>query len=231
MGELWRRGGWAYLAPYGLFLVIADLGSRLPDAWAGPMLVLRVALPGALLLGFAVRGHYGELRGYRLGPGTLADLAVGFGVAVLWVMPYSLFSGLPRPSVGTGFDAGVFGPAAAPLAVGLRVLGFALVTPFVEELFVRSFLIRYVEVYDSGADFREEPIGRYRARSFWVTVIWFTLTHLRWEWIVALPTAVVLNLWLYRRRHLGATVVAHAAANAAIALAVLIGPDSLAIFL
>jgi hypothetical protein len=42
---------------------------------------------------------------------------------------------------------------------------------------------------------------------------------------------VLFNLWLYQRRHLGAVIVAHAAANAAIWLAVVLGPDSLAIFL
>ena len=122
-------------------------------------------------------------------------------------------------------------PGHEALALGIRLLGFAVFTPFFEELFVRSFLLRYADVADTGEDFRLQPIGRYRARSFLVTVVWFTFTHASWEWIVAAPTCVVLNLWLYHRGHLGAVVVAHAVANAAIGALVVLGPAGLSVFL
>ena len=68
--------------------------------------------------------------------------------------------------------------------------------------------------------------------SHWmVTSIWFTFTHVDWEWIVAAPTGVLFNLWLYHRRHIGAPIVAHAAANASIWLVVVLGPVDLWIFL
>lgn len=225
------HGWWPYLAPYGLFLAIADLGSRMPESVAPVALILRVAVPGALLLFFASRGRYPELRGFRPGAAGFADIAVGLAVAALWVMPYLVFPSLPQPAPGEGFDAHVLGNGREAIALTLRVTGFVLVTPFLEELFVRSFLIRYAEVYDTGEDFRTLPMARYQRRAFWVTIVWFTFTHAQWEWLVAFPTGIVLNLWLYQRGHLGAPVLAHMVANGAIAAAVLLGPDALGAFL
>ncbi|MBW2396908.1 MAG: CAAX prenyl protease-related protein [Deltaproteobacteria bacterium] len=225
------HGWWPYLAPYGLFLAIADLGSRMPENTAPLMLVLRVAVPGALLLVFAWRGRFPELRGFRPGLGGLADIAAGLAIAALWVVPYLVFPNLPQPVAGEGFDASILGGGREAIALTIRVTGFVLVTPFLEELFVRSFLIRYAEVYDTGEDFRTVPMARYQRRAFWVTVVWFTFTHAQWEWLVAFPTGILLNLWLYRRGHLGAPILAHMVANGAIAAAVLLGPDVLGIFL
>ena len=80
-------------------------------------------------------------------------------------------------------------------------------------------------------DFRKLEIARFSWRSFVVTVLWFTFTHVPWEWSVAALAGVIFNLWLYRRKHLMSVVVAHAAANATIWLAVVLGPPSLGIFL
>ncbi len=225
------HGWWPYLAPYGLFLAIADFGSRLPEAAAPYVLIARVLLPGALVVVFALRGRYPELRGYPLGPGSLADVLAGLAIAAVWMGPFLLFAELPRPGSDEGFDAALLGPGRESLALGLRLVGFVVVTPFVEELFVRSFLIRYADVIDTGEDFRKQPMARYAARSFWVTVVWFTFTHAQWEWLVALPTGIAFNLWLYRRGHLAAPVLAHAVANGAIAVAVLLGPEALRPFL
>jgi CAAX protease family protein len=156
---------------------------------------------------------------------------MGAVIAALWIGPYLLVPALPRPDPSAGFDAQMFGPGREPLALGLRLLGFAVVTPFMEELFVRSFLMRLVDVIDGDMNFRKVPIGRFGWRSFLVTVVWFTFTHVRWEWVVAPVAGVLFNLWLYRRRHIGATIVAHAVANASIWLAVVLGPRSLAMFL
>lgn len=226
------HGWWPYLGPYALFLVLVEVGGRVPPDLAGVLLLAKVALPGALLAWFAVRGELPELRGYRPRAGELAaDLGCGLLIAALWMGPFLLFRDLPRPDPSEGFDATVFGPGREAAAYAVRLLGFAAVTPFVEELFVRSFLIRLVDVVETSMDFRRVPIARFTWRSFVVTVVWFTLTHVRWEWVVAPVAGVLFNLWLYRRRHLGATIVAHAAANAAIGLAVLLGPPAWRIFL
>jgi CAAX prenyl protease-like protein len=223
---------WPYLGPYGLFLILVEVGSRVPDALLAPARVARVLLPGLLVLWFYRRGRYPELRGYRPGTaGLAADVAVGVAIALLWVGPYLLFPGLERPPASEGWTPLGAGTAGEAWGWALRLVGFALVTPFVEELFVRSFLHRLADVVDTNMDFRRVPIARFTWRAFLVTVVWFTFTHVPWEWPVALVGGVLFNLWLYRRGHLGSVVVAHAAANAAIWLAVALGPEAWRIFL
>ena len=224
---------WPYLAPYGIFLILVELGARVPPDVVWVVRALRVLLPGFLVFYFARIGRYPELAGYRPGAaGLAADVAAGVGIAALWMGPYLLFPALSRPHVSEGFDpSAIYGPGREALGYAVRVLGFAVVTPFVEELFVRSFLHRLAEVVDTHMDFRKLPVGQYTRRGFVATVVWFTLTHVMWEWPVALVAGVLFNLWLYRRGHIGSVIVAHAAANAAIWLAVVLGPDSWRIFL
>lgn len=211
------HGWWPYLGPYALFLALVEIGGRLPESVAGWWLPVKVVLPALLLAYFVARGRLPELRGYRPGPlGALLDIGCGVLIAVLWVAPFLVFSSLPRAEAGDAFDPDQLGASLRGLVLGVRLIGFAGVTPFVEELFVRSFLIRFVEVYGSGGDFRKVPIGRFGWASFIVTVLWFVFTHVRWEWPVALVAGVIFNLWLYRRRHIGSVIVAHAAANASI---------------
>jgi CAAX prenyl protease-like protein len=212
------------LAPYGLFLLLVEVSGRLPESFAGVMLAVKVGVPGALFAWFYASGRYPELRGYRPERSQLfADVAWGLAIALLWTVPFLLFAGLPGPGPEDGFNAGVFGNGRDGLAYLIRGFGFFAVTPFVEELFVRSFLIRFVDVYQSRGDFRKVPMARYSVWSFWVTVAWFTFSHVPWEWGVAFAAGILFNLLLYRRGHIAAPIIAHAVANASIFCGVLSG--------
>jgi CAAX prenyl protease-like protein len=217
--SLLPAGSAPYVAPYAAFLLFLELQGRVASA-AAPLFVARVAVPALLFAWFWRRGAYPELRSYRADARTLLDVAVGVAIAALWVGPYLLWPSLPR---GEPFDPALLGADERALTLGVRLLGFALVTPFVEELFVRSFLLRFADAFERG-DFRQEPIARFTLRSFLVTVGWFTFTHAPWEWWVALPAGIAFNAWLYWRREIGACVVAHAAANAAVWALVVLGP-------
>lgn len=207
------------------FLGLIEVGRRAPDTAAGLFLALKVALPGLLILFYARRGRFPELRGYRPSLGQLAaDVAVGVVGAALWMAPYLLFASL-RPEPGEAFDPDQLGPTLVWIALALRATGYALVTPFVEELFVRSWMLRYVDVFDRNIDFRDVPIGQFRWRSFLVVVAYFTLSHMPWEYPVALAWVVGTQLWLYRRKHIGALVVVHAASNLSIFLAVVLASE------
>ncbi len=212
-------GSLPYLVPYAVFLALVELQERAPGL-AGLAFVLRVGVPALLLAWFWRRGAYAELRGHRVSAASLLDVAVGVAIAALWVGPYVIWPTLPR---GAAFDAELLGEGTRSVTLALRLAGFALVTPFVEELFVRSFLMRFAETLERG-DFRTLPVARVALRGFVVTALWFTFTHAPWEWWVALPTGIALNAWLHWRGQLGACVVAHATANAAIWALVVLGP-------
>ena len=104
--------------------------------------------------------------------------------------------------------------------LALRLAGIAFVTPLVEELLVRSYLMREAEVYDTDESFRSIPIVVFAWRGFLFTLVWFTFTHAQWEWPVAAATGVIYNLWLYKRRHIGSLILTHAVTNAALFAAV-----------
>jgi len=125
--------------------------------------------------------------------------------------PY-LFIDSMRPDE-PGFDPSLWGASLVPLALAMRTLGFGVVTPFMEELFVRSWLLRYADVCDKRDDFRDVPIARFSSRSFAVVLIWFTLSHAFWEWPVAIPWMVGTMLWFYYRKNVLSLVITHAASN------------------
>jgi CAAX prenyl protease-like protein len=211
-----RDHGWApYWLPMLAFLLLVEVGSRAPDSAAGFILILRVLVPGALVLWFAVRGSYPELRGFRADASVLLDVAVGLLGAALWIAPFLLRDDL-RTDLG-GFDAALpFGAGGVVAALALRAIGYAGVTPFVEELFVRSWLLRFAEVWNSGGDFRKVPIAHFTWPSFLIATAYFVFTHQRWEWGVMLAWTLLTMAWFYRRRHIVPLILVHAVTNGAI---------------
>lgn len=223
------HGWWPYLAPLFAFLLLGEVAGRLPEAISPWLMPVRVAVPAALLAAFLARGEYPELRAPIPGGalGLAQDALVGVAGAGLWMAPYVWLDhgALPpflRPDPEAGFDPAMLGAGLAPLALSLRLLGYAVVTPFAEELFVRSWLARWLEVFDSSRDFRDVPIAHRSLRSFVGVVVFFTAGHVVWEWPVAVLWVIGTQLWFYRRRHLGCLVVVHAASNLAIYVAVLL---------
>ena len=216
------HGWWPYLAPIFSFLAILEIGRRAGPAFAPAIALASVAVPFGVLLYHAWRSGYPELRGYSPNAKDLAsDIAVGIIGAALWVAPY-LWIAAARPEPGSEFDPQHFGATREWLALSLRVFGYAAVTPFAEELFIRGWLARYADVFDRSDDFRDVPIGRYSLQSFATVVIFFTLSHKPWEWPVALLWIVLTQLWFYRRRQLLALIVVHAVSNLSIFVFVLL---------
>lgn len=218
------HGWWPYVVPYVAFLLLSEIGARLPEAAQPFMLALKPAIVLVLVLGFRAKGAYPEWWSrppVRMTvPGVVQDVLVGLALTAVWVVPYLLVPAL-RPEPGGEFDPAMAGEAWIPVVLGLRLFGYALVTPIFEELFIRSFVMRVAEVWESEHDFRDQPIARYSMRSLAVTTVVFCLGHVPWEWWVCVPWIVLSSLWFYHRRSLSALMVVHATTNGALlALAV-----------
>jgi CAAX prenyl protease-like protein len=211
-----RDSGWGpYWLPMLAFLLLIEVGSRASEQSAGLFLVLRVLVPGGVFLAYALRGRYPELAGFRADATLLQDVAVGLLGAALWVAPFLLVDAW-RPDL-RGFEAArPFGPDGVAAALALRAIGYAAVTPFVEELFVRSWLLRYAQVWRSRRDFRAVPIAHFTPSSLLVCVVYFVFSHQSWEWGVMLVWTALTMAWFQRRRHLVPLVVVHAVTNGAI---------------
>ena len=143
---------------------------------------------------------------------TFAPRAVAIGVMVfaLWTALEPWKSGhtpptSPVPLAGAGAVAWVIA----------RALGSVIVTPLVEELAFRGYLIRRL----MAADFKSVPQGTFAWPSFLVSSSLFGILHDRW--IAGIIAGMFYALALYGRRKLSDAVLAHATTNALIAAHVL----------
>jgi len=209
----------AYILPYAWFGVVLGIGKFVTTQYARYWAYV-IAYAGALALLLWFRSLYDELDLFKLTPREWGlGILVGAVAIAVWILPYHFFVeqmrstdsvfgklGSPRPPFIPGQVPGFAGASF----FAFRIVAYCFITPFFEELFVRSFLIRYL-VND---DFRSVEIAKYTPLSFWFTVAWFSLSHP--EWVVAAAYAVILNLLLYRTRKFSCCVVAHIVSNMAL---------------
>ncbi len=191
-------------AVYMLFLAIeGNIDTLLPGVDSRLLYPVKVASVALLLWYF--RAQYVELRGrpdFRW-VGLIAP-ALGAVVFVLWI---NLDGGWLDLGGGTGFapldDAGAIRwELALP-----RLAGAALVVPLMEELFWRSFLLRWIDKHDFLA---LEPV-KISLRAILVASVLFGLEHTLW---FAGIVAGLTYAWLYRASgNLWAPIVSHAVTN------------------
>lgn len=144
---------------------------------------------------------------------TLGSIALGLAVFVLWINMDWTFGALSEPP---GFNPGVFSNPNLRLAMtGIRIGSAVLIVPIMEEIFWRSFILRYV----INPDFAKVPLGTFTWVSFLTGAVLFGLAH---HFILAGIMAGMAYSWLlYRTRSLAQCVLAHAVTNLALAAFVL----------
>lgn len=210
-----ERGLSARVVPFGLYMAFVGLEQglgwlrdqgwiSLSDVQLNLLYPVKVAAVVAALWWY--RKEYTELRWRELlRPAALAlTLVVGLVVFWLWIqLDITLGSLTPR-----GWDPTQFAePGVRWTMILIRLAGAVLVVPLMEELFWRSFLIRYV----IDADFTRVSLGTFTWGSFLVTVVLFGLGH---HYLVAgMVAGAAYNLLLYRSRSLAHCVLAHALTN------------------
>lgn len=160
---------------------------------------------------YRYRKQYTELRFKDLAnlPVTLVSCGIGLLVFVLWIrMDWTLAASVPQ-----GFNPWILPGRANQIVMLLfRIAGAVLVVPLMEELFWRSFLIRYI----IDQDFEKIQLGRFTWGSFILTVLLFGLEH---NYILAgIMAGIIYNLILYRTRSLTHCVLSHAVTNLALAI-------------
>jgi CAAX prenyl protease-like protein len=199
-----------YVVPYVLFLATIPLGSLGTTALFLSYPV-RTVLVAAAIFYFWRRGRYPEL---DLRPSLLA-VAVGLLGFALWVLPEDLLAPLPKNG-GSDFDPHALGDRFVVPVLAVRTICMVLVVPIFEELFLRSFLLRYLDgLKEDVDDFRTIPIGRFRWFSFLGVAVMMAITHHRW--LRAGLYSMLVTLLLYREKRMGGVIWAHAVTNLALA--------------
>jgi CAAX prenyl protease-like protein len=166
------------------------------------------------------RSAWKDLRPWPRGWVTVLALALGLLVTGLWVALDAYYPHLPS-SLGkrVGFDPTPLPPVAAAVFVCIRMFGLALLVPLVEELFWRSFLIRWL----IDQDFQRVPIGRVTPLSAGISSLLFAAVHP--EWLPALLTGLLWAYLLWQAKSVSACVISHATANFALGVYVIVARD------
>jgi CAAX protease family protein len=186
-----------YVLPFATFLLLTELSRWVPDSllWIYP---LKTVVAGGLLLWF--RKTYSEIT-FDF---SWFAVAVGIVVLLLWIPLYGGYLLLSEPTIVNPYE--LAGSLALPWIV-IRLLGSSLVVPVMEELFWRSFLLRYLV----NPDFRQVPLGTFTTSALAISVVLFGVEHN--QWLAGIVAGLLYTLLLYRTKSLFSCIVAHAVTN------------------
>ena len=181
----------AYLLPFIVYVAIPPLALIF---WKDPYwaYAARVLLTLPLLVFFLK--EYREIRIEK------DWLGIIFGILIfvfwLWLDPFypKIFGGKP-----------IFNPT--PLfktTLALKFIGMVILAPWLEELFFRSFLPRFLQ---KGVNWYTIPPGSFTSMTFIGSALIFGLIH--HEWIPALLMGLLMN-WLFQKtRNLWSCILSH----------------------
>ena len=207
----------ARILPFAVYIAVLAAGpslrDALPAAWDGRWLYGAQIAVVMLALGFFVRG-YTELRPLALGlREALEATAGGIVVFVLWI---NLDSGWTViGDAGSGFDPRTRSGEVDWALAFLRIFGAAAVVPIMEELFWRSFIMRWLD----NPDFTRSSAAAVSVRALLLSSIVFGIEHHQW---LAGALAGLAYGGLYKRSGtLWSPILAHAVTNLLLGLWVL----------
>ena len=144
---------------------------------------------------------------------TILSLLIGATVFFLCIRMDWTFGTFGAPS---GFNPTVFtDPLTRTLFIGSRLAGAVIVVPIMEEIFWRSFLLRYL----IDNDFGKIPIGTFTWGSFLISTVLFGLEHN--FFIAGMMAGIAYNLLLYFTKSLSQCILAHAVTNLLLGIYVL----------
>jgi uncharacterized protein len=157
---------------------------------------------GAAILLFSFRKHYSELK-FKW---DWAAVVVGLVVFILWVAldPY-----LPH------FERKNVRAIDSALLIVFRLAGSSLVVPIIEELFWRSFLMRWV----IDPSWQKVPLGKFSWSSFLIVAVIFGFEH--GEYASGFIAGLIYAGLLYWRKNLFSCVLAHGVTNLLLGLYVI----------
>lgn len=205
----------AYVLPILLFVLLLGVSSGLkrsgaalwlaaPEFWVYP---LQTLLCAAALVYFRREYEFCRLR-----RPTLAIL-VALLVFVLWIAPQQ-FLGFPPRVVGFNPDTFSGEPGLFWSTLLLRFIRLIIVVPFVEEIFWRGFLLRYL----ISEKFETVAFGAFSWFSFAIVTVAFGCSHSLPDWPAALITGALYNGVAYRTKSLSSCILAHSLTNLALGL-------------
>lgn len=210
LGKLYDEAWFPRVLPFAIFMAFIVIESSFKD-YLYHIYIAKTVTVGFILLLF--RKEYTEIRWSSSVKDILLSIVFGGVVFVLWINMTWGFAVLGELRSENPYEK-LGGNLLYP-ALFFRIFGASVVVPIMEELFWRSFLIRWID----NNNFLSLPIGTFTIRSFIITVLLFGSEHTLW--LAGITAGVLYNLLLYYRKNLSLCIIAHAVTNFALALYVL----------
>jgi CAAX prenyl protease-like protein len=182
---------------------------KLLALWLYPLKTLTVL---GLLVYFWPR--YEELREGPIRSGREAFLAIVTGTVVYLAWVRMDWSWAIQGTL-SGYNPFLTDSPSGMILAGMRLFGAAVVVPIMEELFWRSFLIRYL----ISPKFESIRLGTFTPVSFTVTLLLFGLEHQLW--LAGMVAGAAYTLLLYRTGRLWPCILAHGITNLLLGIHVL----------
>ncbi|MFQ5901046.1 MAG: CAAX prenyl protease-related protein [Thermodesulfobacteriota bacterium] len=195
------------LSPYHPFLTtFAEYDSYL-------FYPVKTVLAAAALFFFWNRYSEIDLRQIFLKKNLLSGLFAGIAVFILWI---NMDWGFAAQGQAKGFNPFIFNiPLLTVVLISFRLFGAFVVVPVFEEIFWRSFIIRFI----INPEFEEVPIGRFTWPSFVISSILFGLEHNLW--LAGIMAGVSYSLVVYYTKNLNTAILAHGVTNLLLGIYVL----------
>ncbi len=195
-------------AIYMLFILISDLlESVLPEGMTAD--IIPILYPVKILAVTVVLvifwKSYSELRLEAFTVGHIfAALGTGVLAFVLWIHADWDFA-----TMGTldAYDPNILPEKWFYAFIGVRIFGASVIVPIFEEIFWRSFILRYI----IDPDFTSVKIGTFSWASFLICAVLFGLEH--HYWLAGIVTGLFYSLLLYRTRNIWYCIIAHGITN------------------
>lgn len=202
--HIWQNPWIPYAVPFVLFLLLTEPARYFPSL-VPYLYITKTVLVGSLL--WAWRDKYRADLSSPLSMGEwVTAVLCGLVVLILWIAPEKF---LFQVGQGAAFDPHGLGesPAAVIGLIAVRMFGSSVVVPIMEELFWRSFLMRYLV----DPKFRSVPMGTFTWFSFMGTAVLFGLEHHRV--VVGIIAGLLYGGLLLYQKNLRGVIIAHAVTN------------------
>lgn len=215
-----QSGMWPRVVPFAAYMGFIAVSSFFVSSsgdgtqstfelWSYPIKTLVVA---SLLVFFWSR--YQELKNpiFVNWQEAMVTVGVGLGVYLLWVRmdwPWAIQGEL------SDYNPFVAGSTLGIALAAIRIFGASVIVPIMEELFWRSFLLRYVV----NANFETVRLGTFTMVSCVATVVLFGLEHNLW--LAGMMAGICYNGLLYWTGRLWPCIIAHAITNLVLGIHVL----------
>jgi CAAX prenyl protease-like protein len=150
---------------------------------------------------------------------------IGILVFIIWVLPEGWYPQIklgsrefnPFKLGSSEFNPYTFGKGwIVYTLIAFRLMGAAVVVPIFEELFWRSFALRWL----IKEEFTSVPIGAFTWFSCTVIVLGFGFEHHRW--FVGILAGILYNALLYYKKNVSDCIIAHAVTNLLLGIYVLV---------